>query len=211
MRYKQVIEQLKRYRYILVTGPQRAGTTITANILAHELDYTYFEAGDLLDFFKTSDPRKTEISEFIKVQLGPFVAQCPYLSSAVHRWANVDGLAVVFVIRPVEDVIASQKRIGWGFEEVEKNYYYHYTSLSVFFSQEAPISFIKYHYWGSHQKPILKDKAFDLEYKSLSDHPMWVPKEERREFWSRQIRPGEPLGEKIQCGGPGIGVGVNKL
>ena len=41
------LEQLKKFSKILVTGPQRSGTTITANIIAKELGYKYYDERDV--------------------------------------------------------------------------------------------------------------------------------------------------------------------
>lgn len=207
-----MFDYLKPFKYIFVTGPQRAGTTITSKIIAHELDYHWYEAGDIQNTLKTADPWQTDIQKFIDpYNFGTnfdhegFVAQCPYLSSICGEWRDIDGLAVVMVKRPVEDIIASQERIGWGFEELEKDYYPDYMN------SDWPIAKIKYNYWHVTQKHHLTKKAFEVEYDSLSSHPLFVSKEQRKDFWSRQTEIGKPLGERIQRGGPGIGKGINEI
>lgn len=197
-----MFEFLEPFHYILITGPQRSGTTIAANMIAEDLDYDLYYDGNV-----TSNlgkwPGEFHIQEFIDlyhsdreiVKARPytrrsdrFVLQCPAFCRFVHHWKDVDGLAVVMMIRPVEDIIASQERIGWGFEEQERELYD---------GAQGPIAQVKYNLWPT-QKKILGERAFELEYESLSGHTMWVPKEMRAEFTSRQIRPREPRGVRKQ-------------
>jgi len=97
----------------------------------------------------------------------------------IHRFDD-DVTAIILMRRKVNDIIASEKRITWESKSELERY-----GLSA-----GIIADIKYNYWNTYQKHKITN-AFEIEYEDLAVHPLWVPKEERRNFTSRQIRLGE--------------------
>ena len=96
--------ELKTYNKIVVTGPQRSGTTIIARMIAHDTGHTYideslFEVGDFKLFKKTIQDNDT------------CVIQCPGLAHKAHCLNEYTDTIVLFCIRPVADIIASQNRV----------------------------------------------------------------------------------------------------
>ncbi len=156
-----MFKYLSDYRVVLVTGPQRAGTRIAAKMIAHDTGLTYIDerAIDTDSLYRLSDA----------IHLGG-VVQCPAMCRFIHMFGQNEGLAIVMMMRVVEDIIASQKRIGWHWEPIELAYY----------ETQGVISEVKYHYWLK-QKPMILH-PYEVEYESLSEHPLWLPSEERLAF-----------------------------
>jgi hypothetical protein len=104
------------------------------------------------------------------------VIQCPGMCRFVHEFGDRDDLAVVLVRRDVSDIIASQRRIGWRYEQLE---------LANYEAEEGPVAKVKYDYWDEHQRDVIQN-AYEVEYESLAGHPLWVPKDRRRFFAPKQ-------------------------
>ncbi len=153
---------------ITVTGPQRAGTTISAKILAEELSYEFIPEGfvgvDKLDrffaIFWTKDC---------------FVLQAPGLCAYAHLLPG----CFVLVRRNLDEIVRSQDRIDWTrqWEQVE---------LRKYFTTLGPVGCVKYFAWDVYQKPRMSH-AYELEYESLRGHRLWLDPEIRGNFRPRQI------------------------
>src|SRR5690606_32596522 len=106
MKYSELIQQdLDKFKHILVTGPQRSGTTIAAHILAHDLKYEYI------------DERRVGVRSYTKLfqELTSdrnSVVQGPCFASDCH-WIDAPDTAVVFMIRNCDEIVASEQRINW--------------------------------------------------------------------------------------------------
>jgi len=164
-----MFEYLAEFLKILVTGPQRSGTTICAAMIAEDLGYTFHPEEDI----GVSDLRKME--QLFQSE-ARFVLQCPSLMRYAEEVSAPDT-AVVLMCRATEDIIASEERIEWTHEPVE---------LARYGLTKGPISVVKYNYWIDRQRDRIIN-VFDVEYESLTSHPLWVPKERRVGFERRQI------------------------
>ncbi len=185
-----MFEYLAPHRYILVTGPHRSGTTIAARMIVEDLAVDYYEEEDVFYFCQTADVNKVDLRAFLKFVGGdPLVLRCPALCSQVHKYADIEGLFVVLMVRPIDDILASQRRVRWGFEAHE---------LKAYPGAKGSIARVKYDFWREVQAPVLNGKSLELHYESLAAHPMWVPKERRADFYIRQFREGEPRGTRFQ-------------
>lgn len=161
-----LIIALKNYPTVLVTGPQRSGTTITTIILAKELGYEYIDEGehgayDVFSAFKIYDT-KTK-----------FVMHGPGLSA----YAQIFPGAIVFVKRSTKEIIQSEKRISWDLSVTEKRRYFSDCP-------ETHIADLKWEMWKKFQQ--LDKRFFDLNYNDLETHELWVDKEKRKDFGGRQ-------------------------
>jgi hypothetical protein len=159
--------QDRGYTRITVTGPQRSGTTIAAEILARDLGFECLReetinVGDLGRYFGLHAARDR------------FVIQAPGLCSFAH---GLPG-CVVLMRRPVDAILASQQRIRWTeiFEPIE---------LRKYFTDQGPVAQVKYDAWERYQKPHM-DHAYELDYESLRGHPLWIEAVQRRKFRARQ-------------------------
>jgi hypothetical protein len=158
-----------KYHKILVTGPQRSGTHIGAKILADLLHFNYIEESDF------------GINSFTKFQekynnLLKICVQGPAIAHKIH-WLNPSWF-IVFMYRDIQDIIASQKRIQWKDEHIERNKYVNEFKLSGSILKE-PICIIKYRCFSEHQFPTIKYHTAKLNYGSLANHTFWIPKSER--------------------------------
>ena len=159
------------YSKILVTGPQRSGTRIVAKMIAHDNDIRYVSEQQVNIRDKQKAYKFLSLDERL-------VIQCPGLCHCIERFSGLNVL-IVIVVRKVEDIIASQERIGWTrFQAGE---------LRQYGKLDGIISEVRYKYWKLQKKLIIN--WLEVKYEDLKDHPMFVPKEERGEFkWNQTER-----------------------
>jgi len=105
-----------------------------------------------------------------------FALHCPALSRHVHKLADRET-AIVFMFRKIDDIVASQNRIHWD----DRNQKRLYEATN----DPREISEIKYTFWKEKQKSLI-EHAYEVEYESLSAHPLWLGAEERKNFTGRQ-------------------------
>ena len=160
-----LIPALRQHTAILVTGPQRSGTTIGARILAMELGRRYVDENEI---------QIANVARSRNVLSGTgVVLQAPALCHVAHTFS----CAVVLMRRCVADIVRSQDRIGWGvYEPVE---------LAKYEVDRGPIAEVKYCAWNDWQKDQCA-APYELEYESLRGHPLWVNPQLRQEFAARQ-------------------------
>lgn len=173
--YSEVLSALKLLgcKRILVTGPQRSGTTFASKALAADLKLPHVEerAFGTHDFQQFHDAAKDKA----------FVMQCPTMAPYVHL---VPGTVVVWMHRDLPDILQSQHRIQWGeFEQLERDRYFSRDSEDA--------ATIKLNAWQRFQRIELGERAFDLRYESLADHPLWIGKDGRKTFRDRQTYPSK--------------------
>jgi hypothetical protein len=173
MTLKELLPALGRFTKVVVTGPQRAGTTIATKILASELQYPVV----LEEVF-----RQQELYLFVAalIENSTCVVQAPALSAVVHLLQD-DDIAVVFMLRKTDEIIQSEQRIQWSqtHEKLEKAKYFSARS-------KLPIGVLKTRMWHAYQKKLIGERAFELDYESLEGHPLWIDKSLRGNFGTRQ-------------------------
>lgn len=155
---------LSQFRTIFVTGPQRSGTRICAQMIAHDTGYEYVDEND---FGMDSLYHLSSILEN-KVDL---VVHCPVLCRHIHLLTD-ENSAVVLMRRNVEDIIASQKRISWRWEKLE---------LARYDLTTGVIAEVKYGFWNEYQRSRIRH-AFEVQYNDLHLHPLWLERDVRGEF-----------------------------
>ena len=155
---------LAQYDKILVTGPQRSGTRICTKMIAYDTGHEYVDelgiVGDSVTWLGTLISTKQR-----------FVVQCPGLCRHVHMFSAGDT-AIVLMRRNVEDIVASQERVGWRGEWLE---------LAKYDRSDGVIAEVKYRFWEEYQQERIKH-AFEIEYGSLAGHLLWVPERLRQSF-----------------------------
>ena len=114
------------------------------------------------------------------------VIQCPALLYAL--FCAPASAAVVMMKRNLPDIWASEARIGWKkvWEATERLHYDQWAWDRPYYHSVAEL---KYDFWEC-IKPTVGN-SFEVEYESLSEHPLWVPKERRREFAFNQTEEGD--------------------
>jgi hypothetical protein len=166
-----MFEHLAAYRRIVVTGPQRSGTRIGAQMVAADTGQRFVDEAEFL--IKDSDLFR----EFLE-QDG-VVVQAPHMLKDV-----VDdpppGIFIVLMRRDLDAIHASAARIRWT-EQFGGNT----TELKKFGLTEGDSAAVKYDYWDSHQKLV---PFMEVPYDSLRAHPMFVSEDQRKSFghWQTQ-------------------------
>jgi hypothetical protein len=181
----ELLPHLIGFRTVIVTGPQRSGTTIATEIIAAELG---------VEAIREETFREDNLLRFASCVAAPrrAIIQAPALSSIVHLIKQRD-IAVVFMFRDIEAIIRSEGRICWTskYECYEKAKY-------LRSSDQRPIAEIKYAMWKETQCAMLGRRAFTLAYDSLQSHKLWVPPDRRTRFGPRQTRDDEPMDAENQ-------------
>ena len=166
-------------RQIVITGPHRTGTTIAAKIIANQLNYQcYLEEGFGNDFGLLNGRVHENYHRGISS-----VYQVPLLMGYCYRLPEF--VAVVVMRRKIEDILDSQKRIGWNEkEEWKRRELEKFDGIEVEDDLDMPICEAKYKIWEEMTEGMTN--AYELEYDSLSEHRFWVEKEKRKNFTPRQ-------------------------
>ena len=158
----------KKYNKILVTGCQRSGTRIASEVIAYETGYYRFDENSFgvhsLEIFeKQLKGHKTG------------VWHCPALAYTIHKYSAPDT-AIVWMLRNIEDVLASQKRIDWiGWKS--RGEYERYGIQQTPYNREHMYEF-KLWCWETFQKDMCHN-PIELEYESLKGHPLWLNENDR--------------------------------
>lgn len=159
-----MFEHLARWARIVVTGPQRSGTTICAQMIAMDTGHAFIDEVEFSVYDHGCFARLLERERI--------VVQAP----SMFTWIldNPGGLYVVLVRRPLEEIHASEHRIGWGVWEP--------TERLLLGTQDRAAE-TKYARW-ERSKP--RD-YLEVEYLSLRDHPLWV--QDRAGWANKQTTP----------------------
>jgi hypothetical protein len=183
--YAQLVDKCRHYDTILITGPQRSGTTIMAVALSNDLKYRHIDE----DHYGVRNYDRFNK----KVFHGPanIVVQCPALSHLIVNMvlnnSRTRKILVVLMMRPINEIITSQKRIKWVGEVKEReNYKLHFPGK---YPHNLPIAQIKYHIWNKIQKPRLHPNNYvEFDYNQLKSSPYWIEPDKRKQFESKQIK-----------------------
>lgn len=176
-----MFKELSAWPVILVTGPQRSGTTICARMIQHDTGYTYIDEG-------TWDVWAGSLARTIAEEKKPCVLQGPGILKDALRFSDPE-CCVVLMRRDVQDIIASQERIGWNiWARKEIGYYANLTpEMEEYIDAPLYVATAKYDYWETYVRDYLSYWK-EVEYESLKNHPLWVDKEHRSNFRARQYK-----------------------
>lgn len=149
---------------IFVTGPQRSGTRLAAQIIARQTGRTFIDELD----YSPDIPMNS-------------VIQAPFLLKAVIELSFMFPTAeFVFMYRNVDDIVKSMKRIEWYKDYInDSNFYLKYVEHSYKY-----IDFLK--------KELDDSRWFDIRYESLAQDPLFV--KDRSNFTVKQYLPDKPDG-----------------
>ena len=164
-----MFESLKKHDIILVTGPQRSGTTICARMIAHDTGHTYIDEAR----FITWDAEKAlQIAQ----DMAPSVVQGPGLLLRAHEFDNV-----IFMRRLLKDIEASLRKSP-GLTKVLSFKYF-----PALITKDPPMFLPAIMYAAFYAASQDKIKNLNhVSYEHLNRHHLWVPKEERVGWKSRQ-------------------------
>ena len=166
-----MFEDLAVHNRIVVTGPQRSGTRIAAEMIAADTGHRFV---DEREFGAYDSAVWRKILEQDRV-----VVQAPHMLKDVVDDPPV-GIFVVLMRRDLAKVHASEHRILW-----EEGLRGNTTELRKFGLSEGDSAEVKYAYWESHEKSV---PFLELDYESLRSHMLFVPDEQRKNFGPLQTR-----------------------
>lgn len=198
---KYVFEKLRKYSGIIVTGPQRSGTTFAAAAIAYSLGYAFYpdERIGQRDVGRLKDLMATEVK---------FSLQCPALFYMIQDFDFYDA-AIVVMRRKTQAIRASIDRIEWDGSKEEFLPYKEDGRYSSVVSEHVRrfrgnalgfITGLKYDVFDKVQRLDMKMPWFDLYYDSLGWHPLWIPKRDRMGFAARQISKKYPNATQERIG-----------
>lgn len=182
------IQVLKRYTHIVVSGPQRAGTTFVGEALADALGYTHLDEDMNISLTQSqtdcnsTDERTTFECKNCYLPLfrsrESVVAQRPQFSHVLHELPDKLGeevcatplqtILIIFMARNCLDVFRSQNKImhqdggGWTCKfgrESEWRKYRDSPELKDIVDLRDMICNIKQVAWKMFQKPFLKSRG----------------------------------------------------
>ena len=189
---KSFFATVKKFSRIIVSGPQRSGTTFCCRVLAESLGYrAFFE-----ESFNTYD--EDLFYELLRTKR-KCVVQAPAMSYLLHKIEQDDETLIIFMRRDLADILLSQERVGWNKtkklgknvsvseEWVEKAKYASVVKENETIDFSNPIAQIKYAFWDIIQKPQITNKI-DVDYIALEKYfkDEWVASAERKHFHPRQ-------------------------
>jgi len=158
------------FRCVVVSGPQRSGTTIASRIIALENDMEYVDES-------AYGTKNKEAWGALVIEGDNLVIQSPAMARYLHQFGDcLHDVAFVWMIRPLHEIIASQNRIGWSDSDERKKYDQ---------IDNTPIALVKTLFWRIHQCPMIS-YSLELGYHDLTNHRLWVPDDDRIEFTRRQ-------------------------
>ena len=161
-----MFRELASFRNVYVVGPQRSGTRIAATMIAADTGHP------LMDERRFSCD---SLSRLYTILEDPHMAGAVIQAPGLTRWAHhlaTPADAVVFMVRALEDIQASEDRIGWKHAYVE--------AMKYGEGHKHPAK-SKVEFWMLHQRNRIAN-AYTVRYASLESHPLWVPDDLRRRF-----------------------------
>lgn len=157
-----MFEKLKGFKYILVTGPQRSGTTIVSHIIGHDTKKV------VLDEVNYQHKNIRAIPGLL-AQEKSCVLQCPQALPWMPTLTRKD-MAIVMVYRDIKEIN----------ESVQKSKTPKGKSISLpWFSPEQA-----YDLWEK-IKTLLCFPG-EVLYDSIKDHPLYIPKSQRNKGWTHK-------------------------
>ena len=180
MKYKDLLDKTKNYSRIIVTGPQRSGTTYCAYILAKDLGYTRY------DEMSFGTGNYNEFKDLISKN--NYVLQTTVFSYCLQD-INTPSTLIIWMDRNNRDILESEKKINWpGFKDTKKHYMEYYPfhkDLINKFQENAPL---KKFIFDNIQIHEMQAEWLKVPYSILSQTSEFKTKEERKNFLSKQIK-----------------------
>jgi hypothetical protein len=186
-----MFEKLVTYDKILVTGPQRSGTTICAKMIAVDTGHAFLSEAHVAS--ESIEGMLCNLGRLMETRHS-FVLQCPAPSRWIHEHSAEDVL-VIFMRRAIRDIVASERRVGWG-DSMQRAIYEEALAGHKF---PATIAEAKYLFWEDVQR-LTVHHWLEVEFESLAGHPLWVPVEQRVNFGIRQISIDRRFADEISGG-----------
>ena len=165
---------------VIVTGCQSSGTTIASHILGQQKRWVVWDESQWMP----TPEGIFVLQEMIKSNRTDLVIQSPtVLHNFVQIFHQLPQVHFIGMKRKTEDIIASMKRIKWYQEEV-----YHYIDF-----YHDHIRFMN-NQWGLLKQILPPETWTEVKYNELKEFPQFIPKDQRKDFTSKQWEPNKPIG-----------------
>ena len=186
---EELIALVPRFACVAVTGPERSGTSITTEIISADTGYTNVAE-------ETWDNDFDALWRLLRDQ-ERIVVHAPHLTFRVHEIDHrcPDRVLVVFVLRAIEDIVASQRRNHWGSRSEHcpddgdpkgwgnpASRWYDRDSYELFrddIDPDAHLCLNRQVCWHRRQKHGVRHYV-EVEYETLRSHRLWLEPEQRR-------------------------------
>lgn len=195
----------ERYSVVLVTGPQRSGTTWVACALATALGYTLLDERHPITGGNDTLRALQRSFAYLRSRGEKAVIQAPMATQVLHMLPLFPGLLVVFMARNCLDVFISQNKVerrlgGWtcaAGRTKELRKYRNRKEFAPYFDEREMICKVKQDVWLRYQQPLLQQRRLALpafagldwinvsatiDFNSFRQHPLWLQGEERRKL-----------------------------
>ena len=156
---------------------ERSGTTICARMISRDLSCEYIDEGRFRVHDVQSALRQAKAYK-------PCVVQGPGLLKDAMVFGQLDYCAVVLMVRDTLDIAASVEnryRLKW-LAELKR-----YIDTSLMNEPLLHFGDVIYNHWDDEVVQHIKN-PYEIDYESLCDHPLWVPKKQRKNWRVRQWR-----------------------
>jgi len=190
--YLEALRWAKKYRKLIVTGSQRSGTTICAQMVSADLGWEYIDETAV-------DVSSTDKAVCLIRYRENFVLQMPGILMKIDDVAGFldnEGGAVIVMRRPYREVEASRRRIGWLPREdaelsVRQDLLDRANSVDcplphpqAFLTRKLGLMEFRQMYIEHYLQHL--PHFLVLDYRDLTGHPLYVAPELRRNFRPKQ-------------------------
>jgi hypothetical protein len=186
---EEVMSLAPRFPCVAVTGPERSGTTIATEIIAAGTGYANVEE-------EAWDNDFDALWRLLRDR-DRIVVHAPHLTFRVHQIDRhcPDRVLVVFMLRAVDDIVASQRRNHWGSRSGHcpddsdpkgwgnpASRWYDAPSYNLFRDDIDPAAHLclnRQTCWHRRQKHLVRHYV-EVEYETLRTHRLWLEPDQRR-------------------------------
>ena len=190
--YLEALQWANAYRKLIVTGSQRSGTTICAQMLSADLGWEYIDE-TVVDLASTD-----KVGRLMRDR-EEFVLQMPSLlrkTDDIAEWLGDGGGAVIVMPRPYGEVEASRRRIGLrprenvdldlrqDLVERARSVGFPLPSQQTFLIRKLSLMEFRQMYIEHYLQYL--PHFFALDYSGLAGHPLYVAPELRGSFAPKQ-------------------------
>ena len=160
-------------RPTVVVGCQRSGTLITSKILAEYLGADHIDEFEFLPVWKGIEL----INQLLDAGRTNLVIHCPVaLKCWEDIYTQIPSVRFVGVKRDPTDILESMKRIRWLKDD-------HRDDWEEFLQEQIKLMD---NLWQNLKQTMPADDWREIEYESLQDHPLFIKKEDRKDFFVKQ-------------------------
>ena len=132
--------------------------------------------------------------ELAKIKQDNIVVQAPGLTCCAHKLNLTKKDLIIYMHRSWVDILKSWIRVSdrdvtteWLQKKTVERYLSHDKNFKQFLKYDDIYLNFRIQCWLEYQKPKCIN-AIELDYESMSNHPIWMQKESRRQFRKKQTQ-----------------------